>query len=556
MMNRSLSRLLLGACVYVLLSPVIGQAGILNESGVITAKHSGKCLNVDSGSFADGAQVMQWGCQGGNDELWTLRPYQDAYQVVVKHSGKCLNVSGASTADGGQVIQWPCVGANNELWYARPRGDYFQLVAKHSGKCLNVYGGWKNNGANLIQWPCVGADNELFTVAALSHTAILAKHSNQCIDVSGGSTANGTQIIQWPCHGADNQQLTLMPYQDAYRVIVKRSGKCLNVSGASTADGGQVIQWPCVGANNELWYPRMVGRHYALVAKHSGKCLNVRNGSHAAGEALIQLSCNGGDHQLWQIDTASTTGGKWSSPIPLSLVPAAAANLPDGTLLLWSSNSRLSFGGGGQTYTSIFNPATNSAAERLVFQTGHDMFCPGTSNLPDGRILVNGGVNSTLTSIYDPVAGTWIASQQMTMGRGYEANTVLSTGEVFTLGGSWGTSWGGKNGEVWNAVNGWRSTPGILAESMLTADAAGVYRSDNHAWLFSVGDNQVFHAGPSKQMNWFNTNSSGTTLSAGWRGGDDHSMNGNAVMYDIGKILKVGGAANYERSQATTSAHM
>ena len=545
-------------CVGVLSGPALLQAAIVNGPNVINAKHSGKCLTVSGGATGDGAQVIQLTCDDSSYQQFSVVPSQDAYQIVAKHSGKCLGVSGSSTADGAQVVQGSCLGVDNQRWYAQIRTDHFQLVAKHSGKCLNVGTGTKKNGAQLTQSACVGMDYQKFSVAAFSHTPIVAKHSLQCIDVEGGSTAEGARITQWTCHGGVYQQWTLMAYQDAYRIAVKGSRKCMNVSGASITDGAQVVQQSCVGTNNELWYPRASGRQYTLVAKHSGKCLTVQNGTQVVGERLIQSSCTGGDHQLWQIDTASTTGGKWSAVIDLSLVPSAAANLPNGKLLLWSSDSRLDFDQnlGGHTYTSIFDPATKSATERLVTQTSHNMFCPGTANLADGRILVNGGIDSTFTSMYSSATDSWSVGQKMNIGRGYEGDTVLTNGEVFTVGGSWSGGEGGKDGEVWNVTNGWRRTPGILASAILTNDAFGINRSDNHPWLFTVGEGKVFHAGPSKQMNWFNTSGSGSSLFAGFRGDDDHSMNGNAVMYDVGKILKVGGAPDYKNSFATTRAYV
>lgn len=557
-MRKTIGLWLFCVCAGVLLGPALSQAAIVNAPNVINAKHSGKCLTISGGATGDGAQVIQLTCDDSNHQQFTVVPSQDAYQIVAKHSGKCLGVSGSSTADGAQVLQGSCLGGDNQLWYAQIRTDHFELVAKHSGKCLNVDTGTKKNGARLTQWACVGVDRQKFAITAFSHTAILAKHSLQCIDVAGGSSADGARITQWTCHGKAYQQWTLMPYRDAYRLVVKGSRKCMNVSGASPADGAQVVQQTCGGVNNELWYPRASGRQYTLVAKHSGKCLTVRNGSQVVGEGIIQFSCSGGDHQLWQIDSASTTGGKWSAAIPLSLVPSAAANLPNGKLLLWSSDSRLDFDQnlGGHTYTSIFDPVTKTASERLVSQTGHNMFCPGTANLTDGRILVNGGIDSTRTSIYSSETDSWSVGKMMNIGRGYEANTVLTNGEVFTLGGSWSGGEGGKDGEVWDVTNGWRRTSGIIVDAILTNDAFGINRSDNHAWFFTVGENQVFHAGPSKQMNWVNTNGSGSIQFAGFRGDDDHSMNGNAVLYDIGKILKIGGAPNYKNNPATTRAYV
>jgi hypothetical protein len=57
-------------------------------------------------------------------------------------------------------------------------------------------------------------------------------------------------------------------------------------------------------------------------------------------------------------------------------------------------------------------------------------------------------------------------------------------------------------------------------------------------------------------MNWIDTNGSGSIVSAGSRGDDAYSMNGNAVMYDVGRILKIGGAPAYEKTDATNSAYV
>ncbi|MGQ0593430.1 MAG: galactose oxidase-like domain-containing protein [Gammaproteobacteria bacterium] len=209
-----------------------------------------------------------------------------------------------------------------------------------------------------------------------------------------------------------------------------------------------------------------------------------------------------------------------------------------------------------QTYTAIFNPASNQTSERLVFETGHNMFCPGTANLPDGRILVNGGIASIKTSIYNPFTNTWQAAQNMDIARGYQGTTVLSTGKVFTLGGSWSGGVGNKDGEVWSAASGWTVLPGAWVDPVIGPDPEGVFRGDNHLWLFGVTGGKVFHAGPHNHMNWYDTNNGGSVISAGNRGNDAYSMNGNATMYDIKKILKVGGAPAYQYRNATGSAYV
>ena len=47
-------------------------------------------------------------------------------------------------------------------------------------------------------------------------------------------------------------------------------------------------------------------------------------------------------------------------------------------------------------------------------------------------------------------------------------------------------------------------------------------------------------------MNWITTSGAGSITGAGNRADSPDAMNGNAVMYDVGKILTVGGATAYE----------
>ena len=147
----------------------------------------------------------------------------------------------------------------------------------------------------------------------------------------------------------------------------------------------------------------------------------------------------------------------------------------------------------------------------------------------------------------------------MNVPRGYQAQATTSTGNVFVIGASWSGGQGGKNGELYDpAANTWSLLGGCPVAPMLTADAQGVYRADNHGWLFGWRNAYVFQAGPSTAMNWYGTSGGGSQASAGTRAGDPDSMCGNAVMYDAvnGKILTVGGSPDYQQSDATSNAHI
>ena len=251
--------------------------------------------------------------------------------------------------------------------------------------------------------------------------------------------------------------------------------------------------------------------------------------------------------------------GKWSPTINFPIVPVAAALRPDGNVLTWSSYASDTFvgGTGSKTVTSIYNPSTGVVTQRVVTNTQHDMFCPGISIDFNGRPVVTGGNNAAKTSIHNPFTDAWISGANMKIARGYHSSATCSDGRVLVIGGSWSGGQGGKNGEIYNASSDtWSLLPGCPVAPMLTADREGLFRSDNHGWLFGWKFGYVFQAGPSKAMNWYSTSGEGGRASAGTRATDGDAMCGNAVMYDAvnGKILTLGGAPDYVGTTATSNA--
>ncbi len=414
--------------------------------------------------------------------------------------------------------------------------------------------------------------------ADIANTDIVSASSGQCATVNANSTLEGTAIVQWPCGGVATQRWSLVAVGKNYHIVSAGSGLCLNIDNASKVAGAQIIQWPCQAASstNDQWQIVSVGEYYQIVSAYSGQCLNVDGNSQADSATLIQWNCvsetPGTYNDLWSLaaPTEQVLPSSWTPVISLPVTPIAIANLPNGQLLMWSAFAPYAYEGdigsaAGQTYYGVFNPATETSTEVIVANTGADMFCPGIAVLPDGRVLVNGGSSSPKTSIYSQAGSSWTTSGEMNVPRGYEGDTLLSSGtlsngvlsgvQVLTLGGSWSGGEGGKSGEVWNSTTGkWTLLSGVPEANIVGPDPQGIYRGDNHLWMFAQGNGYVFHAGPSAQMNWITTSGAGTITSAGDRGTDPYSINGNAVLYDVGKILKVGGAPAYQQSTGTTYA--
>lgn len=263
----------------------------------------------------------------------------------------------------------------------------------------------------------------------------------------------------------------------------------------------------------------------------------------------------------------NTSGlGRWGLTINFPTVPVAGVVNPvSGEVTIWSAFAYDNYLGSpsDRISTAIWNVENKTVTADLVKTAHHDMFCPGISIDGTGKMIVTGGNAAKKTTFMDFASGQWSSGPDMNIARGYQSSAVCSDGRVFTIGGSWSGGRGGKNGEIYDPhSNSWTLLPGCPVKPMLTQDHEGVYRADNHAWLFGWKDGYVFQAGPSRAMNWYNIEEKGNVIAAGsrrsQRGDDDDAMTGNAVMFDAtrGKILTFGGSPSYQDSNAGSNAYL
>jgi galactose oxidase len=355
----------------------------------------------------------------------------------------------------------------------------------------------------------------------------------------------------------------------------------VSVSGDGRHFGPAVAlgRWQDNAINKQVeWLPRVVRAVRVRVlsaspvgAAHVGADRFVLTGVRASSSAGGGGSGSGGgadagkDRAQDGVAAASTNAsvvGSWGPTIGFPIDPVAAALVPGDRLVVWSANAAESFDDTNAepyTMTAVYNLATGAISQSTVTDTGHNMFCPGVSILPNGNLLVSGGIGNQQTSIYNVSTGAWSAGPMMNIGRGYQGQTTLSDGQAFTLGGSWvwgNTPRGGKLGEVYSGNGAWRELIGVPANPIYTNDAAGVYRADNHGWFIASSGGSVFQAGPSAQMHWITTTGAGSITDAGARGTAGDEMNGDAVLFDVNKILASGGAPDYENSNAVTSSNV
>jgi hypothetical protein len=139
----------------------------------LTNAHSGLVMDVNGGSTASGAKIIQWSNHNGANQQWTLnRTSGNTYTAVNVHSGLCLETPGGSSSQGVQLDQGTCNGSSAQQWAFDAVGNYtssadtsYLLVNLASGLTADDYGNSTTAGGIVDQWPGNGGDNQTWNLS-------------------------------------------------------------------------------------------------------------------------------------------------------------------------------------------------------------------------------------------------------------------------------------------------------------------------------------------------------------------------------------------------------
>jgi alpha-galactosidase len=127
-----------------------GGTGQPPTSFRLRGEASGRCLDVNLGSSANGTQMLIWDCHTGVNQQFTQNG--QALQVL----GKCLDLPTNATA-GTRVQIWDCNGGANQRWTRNGNGT---ITNAQTGLCLDVNGAGTANGTAVIVWSCHNGANQ------------------------------------------------------------------------------------------------------------------------------------------------------------------------------------------------------------------------------------------------------------------------------------------------------------------------------------------------------------------------------------------------------------
>jgi len=236
-----------------------------------------------------------------------------------------------------------------------------------------------------------------------------------------------------------------------------------------------------------------------------------------------------------------TNQGRWSVPESWPVLAVHAALLPTGEVLAWDAtpddfdddpHTAESF----TTRVTLWDPETN-AHTPMYNEEGGDLFCAGSSQLWDGRIVFAGGDSGPSTrngplsnsNLFDPWQREWRTLDQLEAPRWYSSVAPLASGKLLTYGGTYSPR---PIAEVFELNHKWSGLDFDLPLSI----------SGDYAWLQTTSFGDVAYLGPDAA-----TGVLGTERGAGWarlgnRGAaNEYRSYGSYALYDVDKVLISGG---------------
>lgn len=136
------------------------QPNNIGGSHFIVNKLNGIAVD-NAGKTADGAGVVIWGLNNGQNQKWLFTQNSDtSWNIISQSSWKALDDPGFSTTNGTKMDQWTWNSGSNQRWWVDQQSDgSYKIWNQYSSGALDSASSSKN-GDPLIQWGWNGGNQQ------------------------------------------------------------------------------------------------------------------------------------------------------------------------------------------------------------------------------------------------------------------------------------------------------------------------------------------------------------------------------------------------------------
>ena len=270
-------------------------------------------ISISGASTDDEANVLLYANERHDNQYFDFEYLGNGYyKITAKHSGKVLDVYWEKMEVGANVQQYYWNNGDNQQWVVKDAGDgYFYIISKSNSLYMDVYGGVASNDVNIDTYTGHGGTSEKWKLIPAGEQSVADGKYQICTVLDDSSVISISEASKDACANAllyanenHKNQVFNFEYQGDgyYKIIARHSGMALDVYNSEQSSGANVEQYPWKNSDNQKWVVKPAGDgYYYIVSKCNGLYLDVYGGVAVNDANIDTYFGHGGASEKWRL---------------------------------------------------------------------------------------------------------------------------------------------------------------------------------------------------------------------------------------------------------------
>ena len=280
---------------------------------ICSALDNSSVISISGASTDDEANVLLYANERHDNQYFDFEYLGNGYyKITAKHSGKVLDVYWEKMEAGANVQQYYWNNGDNQQWVVKDAGDgYFYIISKSNSLYMDVYGGVASNDVNIDTYTGHGGTSEKWKLIPAGEQSVADGKYQICTALDDSSVISISEASKDACANAllyanenHKNQVFNFEYQGDgyYKIIARHSGMALDVYNSEQSSGANVEQYPWKNSDNQKWVVKPAGDgYYYIVSKGNGLYLDVYGGVAVNDANIDTYFGHGGASEKWRL---------------------------------------------------------------------------------------------------------------------------------------------------------------------------------------------------------------------------------------------------------------
>ena len=280
---------------------------------ICSALDNSSVISISGASTDDEANVLLYANERHDNQYFDFEYLGNGYyKITAKHSGKVLDVYWEKMEAGANVQQYYWNNGDNQQWVVKDAGDgYFYIISKSNSLYMDVYGGVASNDVNIDTYTGHGGTSEKWKLIPAGEKSVADGKYQICTALDDSSVISISEASKDACANAllyanenHKNQVFNFEYQwdGYYKIIARHSGMALDVYNSEQSSGANVEQYPWKNSDNQKWVVKPAGDgYYYIVSKGNGLYLDVYGGVAVNDANIDTYFGHGGASEKWRL---------------------------------------------------------------------------------------------------------------------------------------------------------------------------------------------------------------------------------------------------------------